>query len=110
MIILGIDPGLATLGYGVIEKNERGNCRAIDCGVVVTPKEEGLPVRLAMPVFSTGVHCLTESSATKVKKSQMQDAPHYILHSSRDSDRYIMESCSRSLYIGAAFWEQDISS
>ena len=48
MIILGIDPGLATLGYGVIEKNERGNCRAIDCGVVVTPKEEGLPVRLAM--------------------------------------------------------------
>ena len=48
MIILGIDPGLATLGYGVIEKDERGNCRAIDCGVVVTPKEEGLPVRLAM--------------------------------------------------------------
>ena len=47
MIILGIDPGLATLGYGVIEKDERGNCRAIDCGVVVTPKEEGLPVRLA---------------------------------------------------------------
>ena len=48
MIILGIDPGLATLGYGVIEKDERGNCRAIECGVVVTPKEEGLPVRLAM--------------------------------------------------------------
>ncbi len=47
MIILGIDPGLATLGYGVIEKDERGNCRAIDCGVVLTPKEEGLPVRLA---------------------------------------------------------------
>ena len=48
MIILGIDPGLATLGYGVIEKDERGNFRAIDCGVVLTPKEEGLPVRLAM--------------------------------------------------------------
>ncbi len=48
MIILGIDPGLATLGYGVIEKDERGNCRAVDYGVVVTPKEEGLPVRLAM--------------------------------------------------------------
>ncbi len=47
MIILGIDPGLATLGYGVIEKDDRGNCRAIDCGVVLTPKEEGLPVRLA---------------------------------------------------------------
>lgn len=48
MIILGLDPGLATLGYGVIEKDGRGNCRAVDCGVVQTPKEEGLPVRLAM--------------------------------------------------------------
>lgn len=48
MIILGIDPGLATLGFGVIEKDARGNYRAIDCGVVTTPKDEGLPVRLAM--------------------------------------------------------------
>ncbi len=48
MIILGVDPGIATLGYGVIEKDERGDFRAIDCGVVVTPKDEGLPVRLAM--------------------------------------------------------------
>ena len=48
MIILGIDPGLATLGYGVIEKDERGNFRAIDHGVVLTPKEESLPVRLAI--------------------------------------------------------------
>lgn len=48
MIILGIDPGIATLGYGVIEKDARGVCRAVDCGVVVTPKEETLPVRLAM--------------------------------------------------------------
>ena len=48
MIILGIDPGIATLGYGIIEKDARGSCRAIDCGVVVTPKEESLPVRLAM--------------------------------------------------------------
>ena len=47
MIILGIDPGLATLGYGIIEKDERGNCRAIDCGVITTPKQESLPVRLA---------------------------------------------------------------
>jgi crossover junction endodeoxyribonuclease RuvC len=48
MIIVGFDPGLATLGYGVIEKDARGNCRAVDCGVVLTPKEEALPVRLAM--------------------------------------------------------------
>ena len=48
MIILGIDPGLATLGYGVLRKDERGNVRAEDYGVVTTPKEERLPVRLAM--------------------------------------------------------------
>ena len=48
MIILGIDPGLATLGFGVIEKDARGNCRVVDYGVVQTPKEEGLPVRLAL--------------------------------------------------------------
>ena len=48
MIILGVDPGLATLGYGVIEKNEQGAFRLLDYGVVLTPKNEGLPVRLAM--------------------------------------------------------------
>ncbi len=48
MIILGVDPGIATLGYGVIEKDERGGFRPIACGVVTTPKEEGLPARLAM--------------------------------------------------------------
>ena len=48
MIILGVDPGLATLGYGVIEKNEQGKFRMLDYGVVLTPKNEGLPVRLAM--------------------------------------------------------------
>lgn len=48
MIIFGIDPGLATTGYGIIEKNARGEFRAIGCGVILTPKEEGLPVRLAL--------------------------------------------------------------
>lgn len=46
MIILGIDPGLATLGYGVIEKDNRGVVHAVDYGVVLTPKNEPLPVRL----------------------------------------------------------------
>ncbi len=48
MIILGIDPGLATMGYGIIEKNKDGNTYAVDYGVVLTPKDESLPVRLAM--------------------------------------------------------------
>ena len=48
MIILGIDPGLATCGYGILRKDARGNVAAEDYGVVTTPKEERLPVRLAM--------------------------------------------------------------
>lgn len=45
MIILGIDPGLATMGYGVINANH-GNFSVIDYGVVTTPKECTLPQRL----------------------------------------------------------------
>ncbi len=45
MIILGIDPGLATMGYGVIEA-VHGNFRVVDYGVVTTPKECTLPARL----------------------------------------------------------------
>lgn len=47
MIVLGIDPGLATMGWGVLN-NERGRYQTVDYGVVLTPKDETLPVRLAM--------------------------------------------------------------
>ena len=47
MIILGIDPGLATVGYGVIE-SEKGRTRPIDYGVILTPKDATLPERLLM--------------------------------------------------------------
>lgn len=58
MIILGIDPGIATLGFGLVEKDKNGNCTAVDYGVVKTPKEEGLPVRLAM--LEEGVNKIIE--------------------------------------------------
>lgn len=48
MIILGLDPGIATMGYGIIEKQKNDNVTAVDYGVVLTPKNESLPVRLAM--------------------------------------------------------------
>ncbi|MCR5035688.1 MAG: crossover junction endodeoxyribonuclease RuvC [Clostridia bacterium] len=45
MIILGIDPGYAILGWGVIEKT--GNhFRAIDYGAVTTDKDMEMPDRL----------------------------------------------------------------
>ena len=48
MIILGLDPGFGTMGYGVVEKDARGNCSAVDYGVVKTPPNENLAVRLCM--------------------------------------------------------------
>lgn len=48
MIILGIDPGFGTMGYGVIEKKNNGDCVPVDYGVVTTPKDETFPVRLAI--------------------------------------------------------------
>ncbi len=48
MIILGLDPGLATMGFGVVEKLKNDDTVALDYGVVNTPKNESLPVRLAM--------------------------------------------------------------
>ena len=47
MLILGIDPGLATMGWGVL-RSENGKMEAVDYGVVLTPKNETIPVRLAM--------------------------------------------------------------
>lgn len=57
MIVLGIDPGLATMGWGVLN-SERGRFQTIDYGVVLTPKDETLPVRLAM--LEEGVNKLVE--------------------------------------------------
>lgn len=48
MIILGLDPGLATLGYGVIKKEKNQKPMMIDYGIVSTPKEENLAVRLCL--------------------------------------------------------------
>ncbi len=47
MIILGIDPGLATIGYGVIDISANKN-KVVDYGVILTPKDEGLAQRLVM--------------------------------------------------------------
>lgn len=45
MIILGIDPGLATLGYGVIEADNNKR-RLIQFGTLTTPAGQPMPQRL----------------------------------------------------------------
>jgi crossover junction endodeoxyribonuclease RuvC len=46
MIVLGIDPGTAALGYGVVERN--GSLRAVDVGCVVTSPDLPLGARLQL--------------------------------------------------------------
>lgn len=44
MIILGIDPGYAIIGFGIIDSEK--NNEVIDYGVITTPKEDNIAVRL----------------------------------------------------------------
>lgn len=62
MIILGIDPGIATTGFGVIAI-EKGVCTLVDCGVVTTHKDLTHAERLAI---------LYEDLTEIVKKHQPQ--------------------------------------
>lgn len=44
MIILGIDPGYAIVGYGIIDTTKKD--MVVDYGAITTPKEDPMPVRL----------------------------------------------------------------
>ena len=44
MIILGIDPGYAIIGYGIIDTDKSDI--VVDYGAITTPKEDSMPVRL----------------------------------------------------------------
>jgi crossover junction endodeoxyribonuclease RuvC len=44
VIVLGIDPGTAALGYGIVDRN--GHLREVDHGCLVTTARQGLPERL----------------------------------------------------------------
>jgi crossover junction endodeoxyribonuclease RuvC len=46
MLVIGIDPGTATTGYGLVQESEDGSLSAVDFGVIVTPAEMPMPERL----------------------------------------------------------------
>ena len=46
MIVLGIDPGYAIMGYGIVERSENGTLKALDYGVLTTNAGEKLQTRL----------------------------------------------------------------
>lgn len=58
MRILGIDPGLAIVGYGVIDLDSARRLKLIDFGTVLTFPEQAFPVRLKQ--IANGIRQLTE--------------------------------------------------
>ncbi len=52
MVILGIDPGIAIVGYGVIEY-DGFRMKLIDYGAILTPAGMKLPERLDI-IFDSG--------------------------------------------------------
>lgn len=48
MLCLGIDPGTARIGYGLVREHNDGALQAIDYGVITTPARTPMPERLKM--------------------------------------------------------------
>jgi len=46
MLVLGIDPGTATTGFGLVRENSDGSLSAVDYGVITTPAKMAMPDRL----------------------------------------------------------------
>jgi len=48
MLVLGIDPGTATTGYGLVHETDQGGFVVADFGVILTPAGEALEKRLLL--------------------------------------------------------------
>lgn len=46
MLVIGIDPGTAITGYGLVREDETGSLMAVDYGVIQTPADLPMPQRL----------------------------------------------------------------
>jgi crossover junction endodeoxyribonuclease RuvC len=46
MLVIGIDPGTAATGYGLVKENEAGDLEAVEYGVILTSPESPMPERL----------------------------------------------------------------
>ncbi len=45
-LVLGIDPGTAATGYGVVRRDDHLRVTLVECGVIRTSAKERLPVRI----------------------------------------------------------------
>lgn len=69
MIVIGIDPGTATTGYGVIDEDNDGNFNVLDYGVVITRADLSLEKRLKIIYDSlTSLIILHKPASAAVEK------------------------------------------
>lgn len=47
MLTIGIDPGTATTGYGLVQELDDGGLHMVHYGVILTPARQAMPQRLA---------------------------------------------------------------
>ncbi len=48
MLALGLDPGTATTGYGLVRLHNDSSLQMVECGVILTPKDAEPAQRLSM--------------------------------------------------------------
>jgi len=46
VLVLGIDPGTAATGYGIVRRAEDSSVALVECGVIRTSPKESLPIRI----------------------------------------------------------------
>jgi crossover junction endodeoxyribonuclease RuvC len=46
MLVLGIDPGIAITGYGLVQDRQDGTIESVAYGVITTPSDAPMPARL----------------------------------------------------------------
>jgi crossover junction endodeoxyribonuclease RuvC len=54
MLAIGIDPGTAITGYGLVRQTEAGDLLSVDWGVILTPTKMPMPERLNHIYISLG--------------------------------------------------------
>jgi crossover junction endodeoxyribonuclease RuvC len=78
MRVLGIDPGTAITGYGVVEEMQ-GNVRSLAFGVIRTPAGHSLPIRLEVAEYTPLAIKQAVTGYGKAGKAQMQEMVRLLL-------------------------------
>lgn len=68
--VIGFDPGLAIVGYGVMDYDDFNRKSLVDYGVITTPKEESFPVRLAI-IYKAVTELISKFSPDEVAVEEL---------------------------------------